>query len=335
MKSRRNLRKRHAKTKRRRQRGGKQFNVGTNAGKSYFLNLPEKPTGRQMLEAFLGQRPGMPPFSHYETLDNPPFTFLTQERQHIKLNSWNTPYDFPTRVKVVYHREKNQGRQQASETAAALPILLSLLDCLYQRFGFSKLSEASAATSRNSFKDIKKNVNQQFKFHKFPQNPIVLYDRDFFNPSSAQYDNFYTLLQFEQLTQEQVQSLFRELKKDLAKKAVVVQNESSSGPGGKASINQEQIQSRLERDCSPPPPGPLIQYFFKPEGVPFTISEGGNEAFKQAYLQEVQKQAAASKFNEMQPLLIVVVKYFSTPEGIEQLKARAAETKCEIYIWED
>lgn len=335
-------RNRFAKTKRYRQRGGKKVALkstqlwGKN-GQNIYLDFNDNPTPRQLLQAYFEQGKGqLQPFSKYETLESPPFTLLTEQGKHIKVDNWNTPYNFPDTVKFIYHREKNLARQQASETAAGLPILLSLLDCLYQGFGFSKLSQNSYAMSSNLVSEIKKNVKQQFKFHKAPQNPIVLYDRAFFGPSSAQDDNFYNILKFEKLTQNQVESLFRRLKELLRRKVVSVQNESSSVLSGKASMNQEQVRyrSRLERNCSPPPPGALIQYFLKPGGIPFSITEGGNEAFKRAYLQEVQHQAADSQFDEMQPLLIVVVKYFSSEEGVEQLREKAAETNCAIYAWE-
>jgi hypothetical protein len=74
---------------------------------------------------------------------------------------------------------------------ASLDVLRPVLNYCIGRYGGAKVIPGSSAATDN----IKKNVNQQFKFHKPPANPIILVDNAFFNP--GRYE-FYKYLLFEE-----------------------------------------------------------------------------------------------------------------------------------------
>lgn len=84
--------------------------------------------------------------------------------------------------------EENRARRIASHE-----ILRPVLEHCLRVYGGAKVIPGSSAATDN----IQKNINQQFKFHKPPSNPIILIDEVFFMP--GRYD-FYKYLLFNEDT---------------------------------------------------------------------------------------------------------------------------------------
>ncbi len=296
--SRRSSRKRFAITKKRRQRGGGKLDVqgigGQLGTKSVIVENANQKTPREIVRVFLEQ--GAPHLLPTINVQVPPFSFISGSKK-ITITNWDSYQTLPNPVNLIITALQAGQKREEESTAHAVEILKNLFTCLKSKYLYGKVILESFAEQ----KDIVKNTGQQFQFNNFPTNPIVLIDSSF-TPNNP-YD-FFNILDIKRLNEQEVVDLF--------------------------SLEEGSLK---EQSCSLPPPGPLIQYYHKPAGVPFRPSPGGDIDYKEKYVCVLKDRAQKENFDEMEELLIVCVIHYLTDKSRAEIIRNAMETNMNVYNW--